>query len=327
MYYQTFHFKRTKIEILSYLILVYITMTTTNIKNQITPLVKIPNTNINIYTKLESFNPTGSIKYRMAKYILDQAVKKGHLHKGYTIIEATTGNTGIAFAYLAQSYGYKMIAVMPENQTIERANLMKKYGAKVILTPTNKGPIGAISKRNELAKNIKNSWIPDQFNNKDNVIAHKLGIGNELIAQLTQQNITPDFIVHGIGTGGTLMGIASALKPKYPKIQVVAVEPEESAVMSGKQPGNHNIQGIGEGFVPALVNTKLIDKIITVHTKEAIKMVNYGITNWNLSMGISSGANMVAIDKLSKLYDLENKNVITIFADGIDRYLSIVKRE
>lgn len=263
----------------------------------------------------------------MAKYMIKKAIKENKLSKGYTIIEATTGNTGIAFAYLAQSYGYKMIAVMPENQTIERVNLMKKYGAKVILTPANKGPIGAISKRNELAKSIKTSWIPDQFNNKDNVIAHKLGIGNELIAQLTELNISPDYIVHGVGTGGTIMGIASALKPKYPKVQIVAVEPEESAVLSGKQPGNHNIQGIWEGFIPTLVNIKLIDKIITVHTKEAIKMVNYGINNWKISMGISSGANIVAIEKLSKLNDLKNKNVITIFADGIDRYLSIVKRE
>ncbi|HOU75873.1 MAG TPA: cysteine synthase family protein [Candidatus Dojkabacteria bacterium] len=297
-------------------------MTTT----KFTPLVKIPHRNINIYAKLESYNPTGSIKYRMAKYMLEQAVKAQKLKTDYTIIEATTGNTGIAFAYLAKRNGFKMIAVMPENQTIERVKLMKNYGAEIILTPANEGPTGAINKRNELVKSIKNSWTPDQFNNKENVIAHKIGIGNELLSQLTEQNVTPDYIVHGIGTGGTLMGITQALKPKYPNVKTIAVEPEESAVLSGRRPGYHNIQGIGEGFIPTLVNTKLIDNIISVNTKEALKMVNYGINNWKISIGISSGANIVAIEKLSKLHDIRNKNVITIFADGVDRYYSIINK-
>lgn len=292
-----------------------------------TPLIKISHPNINIYAKLESYNPTGSIKYRMAKYMLTQAIKKQQIKKRATIIEATTGNTGIAFAYLAQIYGYKMIAVMPENQSIERIEMMENYNATVILTPASQGPQGAIDKRDKLLKSTPNSWTPDQFNNTDNAKAHEVGIGKELIQQLKIQAIVPNYLVHGVGTGGTLMGIAKALSKEYPQIKIIAVEPEESAVLSGGTKGHHNIQGIGEGFIPTLVNTNLTDKVITVHTDEAIKMLKYGITNWNISMGISSGANVVAIEKLSKIYDLVNKNVITIFADGIERYYSIVKSE
>lgn len=287
-----------------------------------TPLVKVdfslPKTKL--LAKLESFNLTGSIKDRMALYMIEQAEKEGKLRKGSTIIEATTGNTGIAFAALAQILGYKMMAVMPEDMSLERRKILKLYGAKIILTPKEKGPIGAISKRNQLAKLNPNVWVPDQFNNQNNSLAHEKGIAKEILNQFSGKI---DYFVHGIGTGGTLMGIAKALKQKMLQIKIVAVEPEESPVLSGGKPGIHNIQGIGEGFTPELVNQSLIDKIIQVSTDEAIRETKNLIKHQGLFVGFSSGANMAAIKKLAA-EDNKTKSILTIFADSANRYLSIL---
>lgn len=287
-----------------------------------TPLVKITNIKTggrsDIYAKIESLNPGGSIKDRMALFMIQQAEKKGQLKPGETIIEATTGNTGISFSMVSAFKGYKMIAVMPENMTIERKLIMESYGAKVITTPANQGPKGAIVKRDKLAKKIKNSWVPGQFENTDNVKAHQLGIAKEIIED-TKGKI--DAFVAGVGTGGTLMGIAKALKKINPKVIIVAVEPSESAVISGGKTGIHNIQGIGEGFIPKLVNLKLIDRIEKVSTPEAFEMARKIATKEGIFAGTSSGANLTASLKIAKKLG-KGKTVVTIFPDRGERYLS-----
>ncbi len=286
-----------------------------------TPLISldIEKSNISLFVKLETHNFTGSIKDRMALHILQKAFKTKKLKRNSTIVEATTGNTGISFAALGASYGLKTILVMPDNSSKERVQMMKIYGAQVILTPQSHGPIGAIKQRNAIASQIKNSWIPDQFNNPENTMSHSRGIAEEIIKQ-TDANI--DYFVHGVGTGGTLMGIAKKLKMVNPNIKIVALEPEESAVMSGKKLNQHGIQGIGEGFIPSLVNLSLIDMIITVSTKQAINESKILARKYGILVGISSGANIAAIKKLDKLLHKKSK-VLTIFADRGERYLSV----
>ncbi|MCJ7740884.1 cysteine synthase A [Candidatus Microgenomates bacterium] len=287
-----------------------------------TPLVKInhiaPENRAEIYAKFEALNPSGSIKDRMALYMVKQAEKRGILKPGVTIIEATTGNTGIAFAMVAAVKGYRMIAVMPENMSIERRSMMKAFGAKIILTPANFGPRAAIAKRNELNRKIKNSWIPGQFENIDNLKAHELSTAREIIED-TKGKI--DAFVAGVGTGGTLIGIANALKKVNPKIIIVAVEPAESAVLSGDKEGVHNIQGIGEGFIPKLVNLKIIDLVEKVSTQEAINMARSIVTEEGMLVGTSSGANMAASLKTAKNLR-KGKTVVTVFPDRGERYLS-----
>jgi cysteine synthase len=286
-----------------------------------TPLIQlnynIPNAKI--LAKIEHFNLTGSIKDRMALYMLQKAQQKKYIKKNYTIIEATTGNTGISFAALSNIFGYKMIAVVPEGHSIERIQMMKAYGAEIRITPKELGPKGAIRLRDILAKKIKHTWVPDQFNNKYNVETHTKGIAREILQQTKGRF---DYIIHGIGTGGTLMGIAIAIKQKYPHIKIIAVEPKESAVLSGGKSGNHNIQGIGEGFIPSIVNSKLIDGVITVHTDMAILETQRIAQKTGLLVGFSSGANIAAIHTLSKSFK-STKKVLTIFADRGERYLSI----
>ncbi|MBU0975114.1 cysteine synthase family protein, partial [Patescibacteria group bacterium] len=250
-----------------------------------------------VLAKLESYNLTGSVKDRMAQFMMQRAQEKGLLKKNTTIVEATTGNTGIALAALSAIYGYKLIVVMPEDVSKERAEMLKLYGARVILTSKKKGPLGAIKKRDYLAKQIVGSWIPGQFSNPDNVEAHAKGIAKEILEQAGGK---VDYFVHGIGTGGTLIGIAKVLKQNYPKIKIIAVEPEESAVFGGGKPGFHGIQGIGEGFIPSLVNKKYIDGVVSVSTKEALKETRVLVSKHGLLVGISSGANISAIKKLKK---------------------------
>lgn len=287
-----------------------------------TPLVKInniePENRAEIYAKFETLNPSGSIKDRMALYMVQQAEKRGTLKPGTTIIEATTGNTGIAFAMIAAIKGYRMIAVMPKNMSVERRLMMKAFGAKIILTPANQGPRAAIAKRNELNRKIKNSWIPGQFENIDNIKAHELSTAREIIED-TKGKI--EAFVAGVGTGGTLIGIANALKKINPKIIIVAVEPSESAVLSGNKEGHHNIQGIGEGFIPKLVSLRMIDKIEKVSTQEAINMARSIVTQEGMLVGTSSGANLAASLRTAKILG-KGKTVITIFPDRGERYLS-----
>jgi len=278
-----------------------------------TPLIKIGK----IYAKLETTNPTGSVKDRMADYMIKKAEQRGELNKGSRIIEVTSGNTGISFSMISAIRGYKFTAVMPEHMSIERIKMMKAFGADVILTPKKEDMAGAIRIYNKLVRKYPDAWLPNQFENQDNIDAHELGLGKEIIAQFKGRI---DAFVAGIGTGGTLLGVARALKKEFPNVKIIGVEPEESAVLSGRKQSMHKIQGIGEGFIPKLVkdNLKMIDEIITIKSEDAIKMSKRLAREHGILVGISSGANVLAAMKLNKSY----KNVITILPDSGERYLS-----
>ena len=279
---------------------------------------KTPLINVNgIRAKLETTNPTGSIKDRMAWYMIKKAEERGELRPGKRIIEVTSGNTGISFAMISAIRGYKFIAVMPESMSIERRKMMKVFGAEIVLTPAEEDMLGAIRTYEELVRKNPDAWLPRQFENPDNIEAHKLGLGMEILQQ-TQGKI--DAFVAGIGTGGTLIGVAQALKEVRSDVKIIGVEPEESAVLSGGTPGIHGIQGIGEGFVPKIVqdNRDLIDEIITVKTDEAKDMMKTLAKKHGILVGISSGANLLAALKIKRKY----RNVVTVFPDRGERYLS-----
>ncbi|MCJ7826006.1 cysteine synthase A [Patescibacteria group bacterium] len=286
-----------------------------------TPLVLIGHTGdreARVLAKLEFLNP-GSIKDRMALFMVEKAERKGVLRPGSTIIEATSGNTGTALAMIATVKGYTMVAVLSEGDVSwENRAILQAFGAKIILTPKKEGPAGAIRKRDQLAKKIPNVWIPDQFGNQDNVLAQQKTIGQEIITQ-TKGRI--DAFVAGIGTGGTLMGVGKALKKMNPKIKIIAVEPAESAVLSGGQAGEHGIKGIGEGFLPALVDVTMIDTVIKVRTRQAIQMSRQLARNEGLLVGISSGANMFAALKVAKVLG-SGKKVVTVLPDRGEHYFS-----
>ena len=279
-----------------------------------TPLVKINN----IYAKFETFNPSGSIKDRMAWYMVKKAEQRGELNPGAKIIEVTSGNTGIGFAMVAAIRGYKFVAVMAESMSMERIGLMKALGAEIVLTPAEDDIKGAIKKYEEIVEQNPDAWLPRQFENIDNAAAHREGLGKEIVMQ-TKGNI--DAFVAGIGTGGTLVGVAQALKAKNPDVRIVGVEPAESAVLTGGKPGLHKIQGIGEGFVPKLVkeNMHLIDEVIAIKSDDAVEMSKKLAKEHGLIVGISSGANVLAALQLSEKY----KNVVTVLPDRGERYLSI----
>lgn len=280
-----------------------------------TPLIKIEN----IYAKLETTNPTGSIKDRMAWYMVRGAEERGELKPGDKIIEITSGNIGIAFAMISAIKGYKFVAVMPESMSIERRKMIKTFGAEIVLTSAKEDMAGAIKKYEEIIKKNKNAWLPKQFENPDNIAAHKQGTGKEIIEQMGGKI---DAFVAGVGTGGTLLGVAQALKKVNPKIKIVAVEPKESAVLSGGQQGLHKIQGIGEGFIPPLVknNLYLIDEVVAVKSQDAINMAKKLAKDYGILVGISSGANFLAAKQISKKY----KKVVTILPDRGERYLSSI---
>ncbi len=273
----------------------------------------------NVFAKLEYFNPAGSIKDRVAKEMIEKAQKDGVLNKDTTIIEPTSGNTGIGIAAICASMGIKVIIVMPETMSKERRMLMKAYGAELVLSNGQEGMTGAIKKAEELKASIPNSIIAGQFINPANPLAHKKTTGPEIWEDLDGE---VDIFVAGVGTGGTITGNGEFLKSKNPDIKIVAVEPKTSAVLSGEKAGKHGIQGIGAGFIPEILNTKIYDEIITVENEEAYKMSRMIAEKEGVLVGISSGAALFAAVELAKLPENKEKNIVVILPDTGERYLS-----
>ena len=272
-----------------------------------------------VLAKLEYFNPAGSVKDRIAKAMIDDAESSGKLKAGATIIEPTSGNTGIGLAAVAAARGYRIIIVMPETMSVERRQLMKAYGAELVLTEGAKGMKGAIAKAEELAKEIPNSFIPGQFTNPANPKAHFETTGPEIFADTDG---AVDIFVAGIGTGGTVTGVGEYLKSKKPEVKVVAVEPASSAVLSTGVAGAHKIQGIGAGFVPDVLNTKVYDEIITVSNEDAFATGKLVGKKEGVLVGISSGAAVWAGVELAKRPENEGKTIVVLLPDTGDRYLS-----
>ena len=272
-----------------------------------------------ILAKLEYFNPAGSVKDRIAKAMIDDAEAKGLLNADSVIIEPTSGNTGIGLASVAAARGYRIIIVMPETMSVERRQLMKAYGAELVLTEGAKGMKGAIAKADELAKEIPNSFIPGQFVNAANPKAHFETTGHEIFAD-TDGNV--DIFVAGVGTGGTVTGVGQYLKSKKPEVKVVAVEPKSSAVLSTGVAGSHKIQGIGAGFVPDVLDTKIYDEIIPVENDDAFATGKEIGKSEGVLVGISSGAAVWAAIELAKRPENEGKTIVVLLPDTGDRYLS-----
>jgi len=272
-----------------------------------------------ILVKLEYFNPAGSVKDRIAKAMIDEAEEKGLINKDSIIIEPTSGNTGIGLASVAAARGYKAILTMPETMSIERRNLLKAYGAQIVLTDGAKGMKGAIAKAEELAKETPHSYIPSQFTNQANPAAHKATTGPE-IWQDTDGKV--DIFVAGVGTGGTLTGVGEYLKSQNPAIKIVAVEPTTSPVLSKGVAGPHKIQGIGAGFVPDTLNTKIYDEIITIDNEVAFKFARDFCHSEGVLVGISCGAAFAAAVELAKRPENEGKTIVALLPDTGERYLS-----
>lgn len=290
-----------------------------------TPILKLNNyialneLPANIYAKLEYFNPAGSVKDRIAKAMVDDAEAKGALKPGAVIIEPTSGNTGIGLAAVAASKGYRIILTMPETMSVERRNLLKAYGAELVLTDGAKGMKGAIAKAEELAQQIEGGFIPSQFTNSANPTAHFNTTGPE-IWEDTDGKV--DIFVAGVGTGGTVSGVGKYLKSKNPNVKVVAVEPAGSPVLSKGVAGPHKIQGIGAGFVPETLDTKIYDEIIAVENEDAFATGKTLARKEGLLVGISSGAAVYAATQLAKRPENKGKNIVVLLPDTGDRYLS-----
>jgi len=277
-----------------------------------TPLVKIEN----VYAKLEGINPSGSIKDRVALEIINGAEEEGKLKKGYTIVEASSGNTGISLAMIAAVKGYNITIVMPENMSEERKQMMKAFGAKLILTSKSGSLQEAIKKAEEISKE-PNTFYTRQFDNPNNIKAH-IKTGKEILNEIGPV----DAVVAGVGTGGTLVGISTVMKEVNPKVKIIAVEPEEAAVMFGGSDvriGEHHIQGIGDGFIPQLIDMSKVDNVITVGSREAANMAKKLSKEYGLLIGISAGANVLSSFKVAKAYD----KVVTVLPDRGERYLSM----
>ncbi|MGI6711146.1 MAG: cysteine synthase A [Bacillota bacterium] len=286
---------------------------------ELTNFEKLNNLKATILAKLESFNPAGSIKDRIAKAMIDDAESKGLLKKGSVIIEPTSGNTGIGLASVAAARGYRIIITMPETMSIERRSLMKAYGAEIVLTEGSKGMKGAIDKAEELAKKIPGSFIPGQFVNPANPAVHRAATGPEIWDD-TDGKV--DIFVAGVGTGGTVTGIGEYLKSKNPAVKVVAVEPSASPVLSTGVAGSHEIQGIGAGFIPEVLNTKIIDEIITVENDAAFATGKQIGKTDGVLVGISSGAAIWAAAEIAKRPKNKGKVIVALLADTGERYLS-----
>ena len=290
-----------------------------------TPLVRLNNLikkeglEADVLAKLECFNPAGSVKDRIAKEMILDAMEKGLINENTTLIEPTSGNTGIGLSAVATSLNLKIIITMPETMSVERRNLMKAYGAELVLTPGSEGMKGAIAKAKELASQIENSFIPGQFENPANPQAHYKTTGPEIYSQ-TEGKV--DIFVAGVGTGGTISGIGKYLKEQNPNVKVVAVEPASSPVLSTGKGGEHKIQGIGAGFVPDTLDTKIYDEIITVENEDAFASGKEVAKTEGILIGISSGAAIQAAKELAKREENKGKTIVVLLPDGGDRYLS-----
>ena len=286
---------------------------------ELTKIEKKYNLKAKLFAKVEFFNPGGSIKDRVAKAMLDDAENRGILTKDSVIIEPTSGNTGIGLALMAVARGYRCIIVMPDTMSMERRMLMKAYGAELVLSEGKKGMAGAIAKAEELAKEIDNSFIPGQFENPSNAKAHYLTTGPEIWKD-TDGNV--DIFVAGVGTGGTLTGAGRYLKEHKPQIKVVAVEPEASAVLSGKSAGTHGLQGIGAGFIPQVLDTSVYDEIMPVSNEDAYFYGKMMGRSEGILVGISAGAALCAAVKQAQKEENAGKNIVIILPDTGERYLS-----
>ena len=290
-----------------------------------TPLVELGNfekkfvLKAKLYAKVEFFNPGGSVKDRIAKAMIEEAEKQGLINEKTVLIEPTSGNTGIGLSMVAASKGLRIIIVMPETMSLERRNLIKAYGAELVLTEGSKGMKGAIAKADELAKEIPNSFIPSQFTNKENPRIHYLTTGPEIYDDLDGKI---DIFVAGVGTGGTISGTGKFLKEKNQKTRVIAVEPESSPVLSKGVAGPHKIQGIGAGFVPETLDTKIYDEIITISNEKAFETGRESARAEGLLVGISSGAALAAAIELAQKEENKGKNIVVLLPDTGERYLS-----
>ena len=281
-----------------------------------TPLLRLRNGNI--YAKLEYFNPLHSVKDRAALYMIKGAEKRGKLKAGGTVVEATSGNTGIGLTYIALQKGYNAVLVMPENMSDERKKLLRHLGAEVVLTPKEEGMAGAHAKADEIARE-RGAFVPDQFSNPDNARAHEETTAQEIIKDLG--DTAPDYLVLTFGSGGTLSGLGRALKKVYPALKVVAVEPEESPLLSRGYAGSHGIQGIGANFIPALLDKEVIDETVCVKSADAIAAATRAAKEYGTLIGISSGAALVASELVSARDPAAV--VVTLFPDTGERYLSV----
>ena len=290
-----------------------------------TPIVRVNNLikkdelKADVLAKLEYFNPAGSVKDRIAKEMILDALEKGLINENTTLIEPTSGNTGIGLSAVATALNLKIIITMPETMSVERRNLMKAYGAELVLTPGSEGMKGAIAKAKELSSQIENSFIPGQFENPANPTAHYKTTGPEIYEQ-TEGKV--DIFVAGVGTGGTISGIGKYLKEKNPEVKVVAVEPASSPGLSTGKGGAHKIQGIGAGFVPETLDTKIYDEIITVENEDAFATGKEMAKTEGILVGISSGAALYAAKELAKREENAGKTIVVLLPDGGDRYLS-----
>ncbi len=273
----------------------------------------------NILAKLEYLNPSGSVKCRIGNAMLEDAQKRGLINKDTVIIEPTSGNTGIALAFAAAAKGYSLIITMPETMSVERKKILKAYGAKIILTPGEQGMKGAIKRAQELVEKTPNSFMPSQFTNEANPYTHKKTTAKEILRDTNGQ---VDIFISGVGTGGTLTGVGEVLREKKPNVKIVAVEPYNSAVLSGGKAGAHSIQGIGAGFIPNIINQSIIDEIFKVKSEDVFSTARYVAKSEGLLVGMSSGAALYVAFKIAKRSESKGKNIVVILPDSGERYLS-----